>query len=121
MTQPAQAGGKPALIGCLIVIALIGGGCAALVAFGDSSDSAVDAQTMCEEFVKDRLKSPGTAEFSGETAEPDPADERTYTVTGAVDSQNTFGGVVRNNFTCTVRLRDDGDTWDLKSLTGLTG
>jgi hypothetical protein len=38
-------------------------------------------------------------------------------VTGAVDAQNSFGAMIRSNFTCSVRL--DGDTWYLTSLTGL--
>lgn len=72
-----------------------------------------DAQRVCEDFVKDRLKAPTTAEF--ETAVT--GGGGTYTVTGAVDAENSFGAKVRNQFTC--RVRGDGETWHLESLTGL--
>ena len=57
------------------------------------------AISACEDEVRTRLKSPGTADFSGSTAINDGA---AWSVSGSVDSQNAFGGVVRNTFDCTV-------------------
>jgi hypothetical protein len=117
---PPQTGSaKTGLIGCLIIVALVLGGCGvlAMLGSGDSGPTDVDAKIMCERFVKDKLKSPGSAEFSEENAvEAGGA----WTVSGAVDSQNSFGALVRNQFTCKVKPRTDGKTWDLVALTGLS-
>lgn len=70
-----------------------------------------DAQVACKTYVLDRLKAPASAAFSGLAftgANP------TWTVTGAVDSQNSFGATIRSTFRCTVTAR--GDQWDLGSL-----
>ncbi|MFD9368789.1 hypothetical protein ACFWA6_13945 [Streptomyces sp. NPDC060020] len=91
-----------------------------LTACGTSAPAdGIEATIMCEKFVKQRLKSPGSAEFSG-------ADETTvttisgsapwkYKVAGHVDSQNSFGAKVRNTYDCTV-VTDDGETWKIDTL-----
>ena len=91
--------------------------CGILISADGPSQASTDhdAKRVCQDFVKDRLKSPGSAEFS-DVAVSHVVDD--YTVTGAVDSQNLFGAVVRNTFTC--QVRSDGDQWRLTSLTGLT-
>jgi hypothetical protein len=38
-----------------------------------------------------------------------------YLVQGTVDSENTFGAMVRSNFSCDVKDNGD-DTWTLKAL-----
>ena len=73
------------------------------------------AKTMCEEFVKDRLKAPTTAEFYDATATKGVSG---WTVDGNVDSENSFGGMVKNRYRCKV-TNTHGDTWHLNSLTGL--
>lgn len=102
--------------GCVVVIVV-----AAVVVgigyfSGGSGPDEVSATIMCEQFVERRLKSPSTAEFSQETQRKSGAG---WTVTGAVDSQNSFGAMVRNRFRCTVTPRADGEAWDLNELTGL--
>lgn len=77
----------------------------------------IEARIICQDFVKDRLKSPGTAEFSDES---ETGKYPTFTSTGSVDSQNTFGGVVRNDYSCTVKYHPSTETWTLEELTGLT-
>lgn len=79
----------------------------------DSEDLGWSAQNACEEFVEKRLKSPSTAEFDTQVSGSDGA----YTVTGTVDSQNSFGAMIRNDFNCEVH--ESGDQWVLDSLTGL--
>ena len=79
---------------------------------GTSSDDGYGAEVACQDFVKDRLKSPGTADFSDEEATgPGP----TWVVTGSVDSENTFGGVVRNTYSCTV-VSTGADKWKLEDM-----
>jgi hypothetical protein len=108
------------LAGCLIIVGLVAVGCAAFTALGNenSGPTDVDAKIMCERFVKDRLKSPGSADFSEENDVTEAGGS--WTVSGVVDSQNSFGALLRNQFSCTVKPRPDGKTWDLVSLTGLT-
>jgi hypothetical protein len=104
MTPPPE---RPKFAAVALLVALLAVGCAT------HTDS--DAQVMCEQIVKDRLRSPGTADFSG-VSTIKTGDQRT--VTGAVDSDNLLGATVRNNFTCV--LKPAGDSWDLVSFTGLT-
>jgi hypothetical protein len=76
---------------------------------------------MAQEFVKDSLKSPSTASFGGGSLSSDFQDpnkcvtnqpDGTYLVIGWVDSQNSFGATVRNEFI--VKLRYKGDRkWSL--------
>jgi hypothetical protein len=80
------------------------------------------AAIMCEDFVKQKLTSPGTAEFPGVTS-ADYAKTTTisskspwkYKVTGVVDSQNALGATVRSDYVCTVSTKDN-DTWTLGGL-----
>lgn len=80
-----------------------------------------DAAKMCEDFVKDRLKTPGAAKF------PDPYDlrdkgfltsvgENRFTVKSWVDSQNSYGALLRTRFTCSVRYIGK-NRWELEDLT----
>ncbi|MFI2367289.1 hypothetical protein [Streptomyces sp. NPDC018833] len=89
---------------------------------GDGKPLDTSAAVMCEDFVKQRLKSPGTAKFPGVT-DGDYATTTVlsdtkpwkYKVVGVVDSQNGFGATVRSNYTCTVSTEDD-DTWTLDDM-----
>ena len=70
---------------------------------GESEPSAEDirrdAVRVCEEeFIPPRLKAPATAEYDL-TASGGPV---TYTVSGTVDSENSFGAKIRSTWTCTV-------------------
>lgn len=95
-----------AMLAAIVVIVLIG----ALANGGDSSQQrGSDAVEQCQQAVKDRLKSPASAQFgdpslsvaTGETAD-------FYTVTGTVDSQNSFGAMLRNQYRCKATLERDG-------------
>jgi hypothetical protein len=73
---------------------------------------------MCEEFVKDRLKAPRTAQFPrwfeyqfNRLIDP----EYGYNIEGFVDSENSFGALVRSRFTCKVRQATE-ERWELLSL-----
>jgi hypothetical protein len=70
-----------------------------------------DAKRACEEqFIPPYLKAPASAKFSGDTVV---SDGTTYKVAGSVDSQNSFGALIRSSFTCT--MHSSGDTWVLDS------
>lgn len=73
----------------------------------DDAPSAYEARMQCERWVKDKLKAPATAEFSG--AVETSTGTNSWTITGNVDAENGFGAQVRSVWSCDIRL--DGDTW----------
>lgn len=85
--------------------------------FGDDDEDdgggEYGARDVCQQFVKDRLKSPGSADFSGERATEE--SDGSWTVRGDVDSENSFGASIRNSYVCKVR-HATGDTWKLIDL-----
>nr|WSX52212.1 hypothetical protein OG409_26750 [Streptomyces sp. NBC_00974] len=92
----------------------------ALTACGAGAPAdGIEATIMCEKFVKQRLKSPGSAEFSGagETSVTTISGSAPwkYQVAGHVDSQNSFGAKVRNTYDCTAST-PDGETWTLDKM-----
>ena len=82
---------------------------------GGASDTTA-AAFYCEEAIKERIKAPATARFSGqfETAVADltppevqtPNDKTygrvTFRVAGYVDAQNSFGAMLRLGYDCTI-------------------
>jgi hypothetical protein len=75
------------------------------------------AYVMMQNFVKDRLVSPGSAKFEWIT-EPDCKIEKTdfeYSISSWVDSQNSFGALIRTRFSGVVR-QVDKDNWELLAL-----
>jgi hypothetical protein len=64
-----------------------------------AGDRGSNAVAQCESAVKNQLKAPSTAKFSGEDyIDEDP----TWLVTGSVDAQNGFGAMLRSGFNCTL-------------------
>jgi hypothetical protein len=82
-----------ALLILVIVLGIIGN-CAG--GSSNSSKTSTDAIVAAENFVKDNLKAPSTAKFSNEEAKQDNAGN--WTVSGLVDSQNSFGAMLRSSF-----------------------
>lgn len=67
------------------------------------------AKSACREFSQQRLKSPGSAQFSNEVATQ--GAQGAWTVSGMVDSENSFGGSVRNSYTCSVEYSETRESW----------
>lgn len=84
----------------------------------DDGRDEIGAGVMCEQFIEERLVSPGSAEFqpAGEYVVSGSGSE--YVVSGHVDSDNAFGASLRSDFVCTIRDNGD-DSWTLVDLTGL--
>lgn len=78
-------------------------------AAGGDADHSIDAQMACEALVKDQLKSPATADFTTEVDGDGP-----YSVSGTVDSENSFGAGVQTAFRCAVD--SSGSTATLESM-----
>ncbi|MEZ4104293.1 MAG: hypothetical protein R3B60_03325 [Candidatus Paceibacterota bacterium] len=74
-----------------------------------------DSQTyiISQNFVKEILKAPATADFPFGEYTHIKNDEDTHTVTSYVDSENGFGANVRNNWTVT--LTHNGGDWATQS------
>lgn len=65
-----------------------------------SSPTVDSAVTACRRHVVDQLKAPSTAKF-GQVRWERSGD--TVRVSGAVDAENSFGALVRSDYTCTAR------------------
>lgn len=114
-TPPKKS--SPGCFGCLgIILAVVA---ALAVIFGaiganrathpTDEDKQVESKVAFQEVVKKNLKTPSTASFSNVSAS---GTDGSYTVTGEVDSQNSFGAMIRNRFTC----ESDSETVHLTSL-----
>jgi hypothetical protein len=75
------------------------------------------AFVACKDFVRDRLKSPSSAEFGSINDATISDNGAEWTVSGPVDAENSFGASLRMNYVCVIEA--DGDSWVLKSLDGL--
>ena len=75
--------------------------------------------TISKDIIKKSLKSPATANFGKEGFYPEQSgttcvtcvDEDVYSVKGWVDSQNSFGAIIRTHFL--LKMKCDGKTWGL--------
>jgi hypothetical protein len=74
-------------------------------------EQKADAGRACQEkFIPERLKAPASAKFSSVATT---FDGTSYHVEGLVDSQNSFGALVRSSFTCV--MHSSGSQWVLDS------
>lgn len=75
-----------------------------------------DAKYQCREFVSNSLKAPSTAKFQDyNDFYASPNGPGYYRVEGYVDSQNSFGAMIRTNFACELKRSDSGQ-WLLVNL-----
>ena len=79
----------------------------------DLNDNKGSAAVACQEFVTRRLKSPGSADFPWNFGEVTSTGD-TFTVRSHVDSQNSYGALLRTNYVCTVE--DRGESWFLVEM-----
>lgn len=77
-----------------------------------------DACSMSQKFVKDRLKAPSSAEFPLWTKENCQVSQRNriWIVRSYVDAQNSFGAMLRNDYTAEMIYHPANDSWTLVSL-----
>jgi hypothetical protein len=118
---PAQAKPTSKAKLWLVILGMVGAATWCVSTVGGSNDPTspenrqLGAEDVCETFVERALKAPSTAKFSGATAT---GGGNRWTVRGAVDAENSFGAMLRMNYTCTVE-HVSGENWQLVSLTGL--
>ena len=81
----------------------------------------INASVMCEYYIKDRLKAPSTAKFAPynklviSTYGKNQGVKDAFRVKGYVDAENSFGAMLRNNYTCDVQYTGN-DNWELINL-----
>lgn len=68
----------------------------------DARDLSVEALTLCQAAVRDRLRAPNTASFPW-THQARSRGRWSYSVASYVDAQNGFGAEVRTRYFCDVR------------------
>ena len=98
--------------GCIVPIVsvlVIGVSCGVVGAQGAGDDGVSDysVQKQCQRWVDEKLKAPDTAKYSQQLVVAN--GENSWTVTGAVDAENSFGASIRGSWQCAIRL--EGDTW----------
>lgn len=99
---------------CLVALLLIF--MAACSEGEEKEPGKVDAFVMSQTFVKTLLKSPSTAKFPLITsAEIIPYGNGRFKITSYVDAQNSFGAMIRNNYTCTVKYVGD-NKWECENI-----
>ena len=109
-----------------VVVVLLLGYLIANPAPSDSSRQADDTDTdngsmayvQCQDYVKEYLKAPSTAKFSGITETEvhwRKGNGHRYGVIGWVDSQNSFGAMLRTKYICKATDEWNGK-WDFESL-----
>lgn len=91
------------------VFALLAIGVFAWVNSSQTLGNEHHAESACKEFVKEKLTSPASADFSDVTVSK--TGEGEWTVEGTVDADNSFGAAMRGGFTCDV-WTSDGDTYE---------
>lgn len=65
----------------------------------DASDWHAKVESACHGSVEQQLKNPASASYSDEEISAD--GEGSWTMTGTVRAENSFGGTVPSTFTCT--------------------
>lgn len=99
----------------LIVLFLLGGISKCASDDSTSDDNSIyrpddEIYIYAENYVKENLKSPATAEFAGiydSHTSIIHLGEGKYKVSSYVDSQNSFGAMIRTKFTCTVIIGEE--------------
>jgi len=91
--------------GCLVVVIIF---ILIIFAIGHSESNSPDekgtfeAWHMSQQFIKERLKSPTSAEFPAEATEVKEINKNHFWVKGYVDAKNSFGVPLRHNFTASL-------------------
>lgn len=77
-----------------------------------------DACAMSQKFVKGQLKAPTTAKFPIWSQENCRASQagNAWVVNSFVDSQNSFGAMIRTDYTAHMTYHPDRDSWTLTGL-----
>jgi hypothetical protein len=76
--------------------------CLFLISCSEKENDKLDAMGAAQSYVEKQLKSPSTAKFSNMKSTLQY--ENVFAVEGSVDSQNSFGAMIRNDFSCIIEF-----------------
>lgn len=75
------------------------------------------AWAMSHEFVRPMLKAPSTAKFGPfEESSVTPLGDEKYRIVAYVDSQNSFGAMLRTYYTCELKYKTDTEKWQMLEI-----
>lgn len=78
------------------------------------------AHLQCNDYVRDRLKAPSSAEFPFFADRTTKVADGHYIVESHVDAQNSFGAKLRRDYYCDIELVGEysgsKSSWNLKAL-----
>ena len=114
--RPALLIGAGAVIGAVVAVAAVVLATTGIHFGSEKTGPSLRSVAIqkCEAAVRAQLKAPSTAKFSGVDNDPDavPDDKvsaswHEFDLIGYVDSQNSFGAMIRNVWTCSVAYSAD--------------
>lgn len=101
----------------VLILALSGGGHSTLDQNRDPCTDSVGVKYVAEEFIERILKAPSTASFSyREDTQVKSLKNCSFYVRGYVDSQNSFGAMIRNQYAIIVQY-DGQSAWRAEYVT----
>lgn len=102
----ASKRGRDTLVGAVAVLAVLA--VASAWRSGPETHSAIESKGWCEQWIAARLKAPESARFSGVAATRVTGADGMgpFTASGWVEASNSFGGTVRQSYSCTMRFID---------------
>jgi hypothetical protein len=124
MTQSSKSSDRKAIIILIIIFVL---GAAYIVNLARTQQTGNDTpdispsmvSLICEKSVKAQLKAPSSAKFAPlnqQHISRITRQEYHYRVQSYVDSQNSFGAMLRSDFDCSVHYDPSTDQWHLDDL-----
>lgn len=81
-----------------------------------SKNEKLGAAIMCQSFVENSLKSPQSAKFPLTASKAQYLGTNKYILSSYVDSQNSYGAMIRSNFDCIVYRNNENNNWELLQL-----
>ena len=76
----------------------------------EETDNSWFVYELIQEVVKNSLKTPSTAKFPNKSEIKIIKDKEVYTIIGYVDAQNSFGAMIRTNYSASVKQIAKEDT-----------
>lgn len=124
----AATGG--AIAGGIFAVAIVSGALSlvmwtynSLSAPGDKNaqtDYSAMAHIKCNDYVKERLKAPGSADFPFFADRATKISDNHYIIESHVEAQNSFGAKLRQDYYCDIELVGEysgsNNSWSLKEL-----
>jgi len=108
---------KNQTIGCISIIVIVFIFAVFVSSCGSEHNSKQNAFLMAQQLVTEKLKAPTTAKFPAyEDRFVTDKGEGNYTVASYVDSQNSFGAMIRSNFRVELKYLKE-NKWNSKNLT----